>query len=80
MERTVPHPVYLTENELILVLRSLLLAEATHLQEAQKELQVDALDKFFRHLEASESCHELAERISGMKDFRALHRAATCRC
>jgi hypothetical protein len=60
-------PVFLFEAEITLVIESLLLAEATHLQKAQTALKAEALDECSRHLQASEAAHALAERISGME-------------
>jgi hypothetical protein len=59
-------PVFLSEVEITLVIESLLLAEEVHLAKAQTALKAEALDECYRHLQASEAAHALAERISGM--------------
>jgi hypothetical protein len=59
-------PVFLSEPEMTLVLESLLLAEAVHLAKAQTALKADALHDCYRHLQASEAAHALAERMFGM--------------
>ena len=59
-------PVFLSEQEMTLVLESLLLAEAVHLAKAQTHLKADGLHECYRHLQASEAAHTLAERITGM--------------
>ena len=59
-------PVFLSEPEMTLVLEFLLLAEAVHLAKAQTDLKAKAFHECYRHLQASEAAHALAERISGM--------------
>ena len=59
-------PVSLSEPEMTLALESLLLAEAVHLAKAQTHLKAEASNECYRHLQASEAAHALAERISGM--------------
>ena len=59
-------PVFLSEPEMTLVLESLLLAEAVHLAKAQIHLKAEAMHECYRHLQASEAAHALAEGISEM--------------
>jgi hypothetical protein len=70
VSETRTYPILLFEDELTLIIKSLLMAGAAHLQKAQSALETEALDACYHHLGISETAQALAERISGMRDLR----------
>jgi hypothetical protein len=70
VSKTFSYPIFVSEDELTLIIKSLLMAGAAHLQKAQTALETEALDACYHYLGISETTQALAERISGMDGMR----------